>query len=103
MARIELQINSMRYQERIYIQNNNDAVRNKDILSFNMSSDMSIFEGPLFNVSGASKIDCTGITSSYVISTATIPLTFVFTANTAHRKRTKTPDNIILVKVIMYN
>jgi hypothetical protein len=55
----------MRYQERIYIQNNNDAVRNKDILSFNMSSDMS-FEGPLFNVSGASKIDCTGITSSYV-------------------------------------
>jgi hypothetical protein len=41
----------MRYQERIYIQNNNDAVRNKDILSFNMSSDMSIFEGPLFNVS----------------------------------------------------
>jgi hypothetical protein len=34
----------MRYQERIYIQNNNDAVRNKDILSFNMSSDMSIFE-----------------------------------------------------------
>jgi hypothetical protein len=71
----------MRYQERI--QNNNDAVRNKDILSFNMSSDMSIFESPLFNVSGASKIDCTGITSSYVISTGTtIPLTFVFTANT---------------------
>jgi hypothetical protein len=32
---------------------------------------MSIFEGPLFNVSGASKIDCTGITSSYVISTGT--------------------------------
>jgi hypothetical protein len=70
----------MRYQERIYIQNNNDAVRNK-VLSFNMSSDMSIFEGPLFNVSGASKIDCTGITSSYVHSYKTyLPLTFVFTA-----------------------
>lgn len=74
----------MRYQERIYIQNENGAVRNKDILNVNMSSDMCIFESPLFNLSGASKIDCTGTTgTSYVISTATtIPLTFQFTANT---------------------
>lgn len=74
----------MRYQERIYIQNDNSAVRNKDILNVNMSSDMCIFESPLFSLSGASKIDCTGTTgTSYVISTATtIPLTFQFTANT---------------------
>ena len=74
----------MRFQERIYIQNENGAVRNKDILNVNMSSDMCIFESPLFNLSGASKIDCTGTTgTSYVVSTATtIPLTFQFTANT---------------------
>ncbi len=74
----------MRYQERIYIQNDNSAVRNKDILNVNMSSDLCIFETPLFNLSGASKIDCTGTTgTSYVISTATtIPLTFQFTGNT---------------------
>lgn len=74
----------MRYQERIYIQNDSSAVRNKDILNVNMSSDMCIFETPLFNVSGASKLDCTGTTgTSYVITTGvTIPLTFQFTANT---------------------
>lgn len=75
----------MRYQERIYIQNANSAVRNKDILNVNMSSDMCVFDNPLFNVSGATKIDCTGSTSgsSYVISATTIPLTFDFTANTS--------------------
>lgn len=76
----------MRYQERIYIQNNNGAVRNKDIFNVNMSSDMCIFNQPLFNVIGASKIDCTGSTTptSYIISatTETIPLTFEFTGNT---------------------
>jgi len=74
----------MRYQERIYIQNSNEAVRNRDILNVNMSSDICIFEPPMFNLSGASKIDCTGNTgTTYVISSATtIPLTFQFTANT---------------------
>lgn len=74
----------MRHQEYIYIQNENGAVRNKDILNVNMSSDICIFESPLFNLSGASKIDCTGTTgTSYVVSTATtIPLTFQFTGNT---------------------
>ena len=48
----------MRYQERIYIQNNNSSVRNKDILNVNMSSDLCIFASPLFNLSGASKLDC---------------------------------------------
>lgn len=74
----------MRFQERIYIQNENGSVRNKNILNVNMSSDICIFESPLFNLSGASKIDCTGVTgTSYVVSTAsTIPLTFQFTANT---------------------
>lgn len=76
----------MRYQEPIYIQNDNGAVRNKDILNVNMSSDICVFESPKFSLSGASKIDCTGTTSgtSYVLSadTETIPLTFNFTANT---------------------
>jgi len=72
----------MRYQERIYIQNNNEAVRNRDILNVNMSSDICIFNNPTYTLSGASKIcpDSTG--STYVISTATtIPLTFNFTGN----------------------
>ena len=73
----------MRYQEPIYIQNENSAVRNKDILNVNMSSDMCVFEAPLFSVSGASKIDCTGSTgTTYVVTTATtIPLAFNFTGN----------------------
>ena len=77
----------MRYQEPIYIQNENGAVRNKDILNVNMSSDICIFESPQYSLSGASKIDCTGSTSgtSYIISanTQNIPLTFDFTANTS--------------------
>lgn len=77
----------MRYQEPIYIQNENGAVRNKDILNVNMSSDVCVFESPKYSLSGASKIDCTGSTSgtSYIISAATqnIPLTFDFTANTS--------------------
>jgi hypothetical protein len=74
----------MRYQERIYVQNGNSCVRNRAILNVNMSSDMCVFESPLFSVNGASKLDCTGTTgTSYVVSTATtIPLTFQFTANT---------------------
>ena len=76
----------MRYQERIYTQDNM-GVRNKDILNVNMSSDICVFQSPLFSVSGASKLDCsTGATSgtSYIISadTQSIPLTFDFTANT---------------------
>ena len=46
----------MRYQERIYIQNANEAVRNKDILNVNMSSDICVFKSPLYNLSGATKI-----------------------------------------------
>lgn len=77
----------MRYQERIYIQNENSAVRNKDILNVNMSSDICIFESPGFNLSGTTKIDCssgnTGTTGVYIISGATtIPVEFDFTANT---------------------
>ena len=77
----------MRYQERIYIQNQNSAVRNRSFNNFNMSSDMCVFNSPLYNISGATKIDCTGSTvtgATYIISanTQTIPLTFDFTANT---------------------
>jgi len=79
----------MRYQEPIYSQNENRGVRNKDILNVNMSSDICIFDSPLFSMSGASgisasKINCTGSTTQYVVSTATtIPLTFNFTGNTS--------------------
>ena len=75
----------MRYQELIYIQNQHSAVRNKDFVNVNMSSDISIFEAPLFTLSGTSKIDCSGVTTgnTYVITTETeIPFEFIFTANT---------------------
>ena len=75
----------MRYQERIYIQNNNSGLRNRNNVNFNMSSDICVFKAPLFNVIGATKINCTGITSgaTYMVSSAsTIPLTFDFTGNT---------------------
>lgn len=75
----------MRYQERIYIQNSHSGLRNRDNFIANMSSDMCTFNTPIFNLSGASKLDCTGATSgtSYVINTeTTIPLTFQFTGNT---------------------
>lgn len=77
----------MRYQDRIYIQNQNSVVRNRNYTNFNMSSDFCVFNNPLYNISGATKIDCTGTTTggTYIISasTETIPLTFQFTANTS--------------------
>lgn len=73
----------MRYQEPIYSQNENSGVRNKDIYNVNMSSDMYVFEAPVFTMSGASKIDCSGNSESHIISTeTTIPLGFGFTGNT---------------------
>jgi hypothetical protein len=75
----------MRYQQLTYIQNNNNAIRNKNILNVNTSSDISIFNPPSFNMTGATKLNCTGTTTgtTYVITSATtIPLTFNFTGNT---------------------
>ena len=58
----------MRYQQPIYIQNESSGVRNKDILNVNMSSDLCIFQAPVFSVSGASKIDCEcGCTGGYTL------------------------------------
>lgn len=48
----------MRYQDRIYIQNQNSEVRNRAINNFNFSSDLCVFNTPVFNVSGATKLDC---------------------------------------------
>lgn len=77
----------MRYQERIYIQNEYSGVRNRDISIFNMSSDICIFQNPEFSLTGTSKINCTGSTSgnTYIMSadTETIPLNFNFTGNTS--------------------
>lgn len=74
----------MRYQEPIYIQNESNGVRNRDILNVNMSSDVCVFANPQYSVSGASKIDCTGTTTSYIFSSTatTLPLEFNFTGNT---------------------
>lgn len=80
----------MRYQERIYPQTNVSALRNKDITIFNMSSDICIFNAPSYYVSGATKLDCAVLSAtsvsgySHIITgdSQTIPLTFVFTANT---------------------
>jgi len=69
----------MRYQERIYIQNENRAVRNKDMLNVNMSSDFCVFESPQFDVSGATKVQCgtlvtcelSGVSLSNMLTAAT--------------------------------
>ena len=68
----------MRYQERIYIQNENRAVRNKDILNVNTSSDFCIFKSPSFEVSAATKVQCgpvvcnlSGFSSENILSAAT--------------------------------
>ena len=74
----------MRYQELIYIQNEHSGVRNKDILNVNMSSDICIFDAPIISVSGASKINCTGSSTSYVIAEGTsIPIDFSFSGDIA--------------------
>ena len=48
----------MRYQERIYIQNQNSAVRNRGFNNFNMSSDICVFNNPLYNISGTTILNC---------------------------------------------
>jgi hypothetical protein len=70
----------MRYQERIYIQNENRAVRNKDILNVSTSSDFCVFQNPTFDISGATKVQCDDIVASFtgysftdILSGATTP------------------------------
>lgn len=53
----------MRRQENIYIQTNNSCIRNKDITNVNTSSDICVFNSPIFNISGATKI-MSGMTST---------------------------------------
>ena len=82
----------MSYQERIYAKCGFCAERNSTTRSVNMSSDLYIFNRPFYDISGATKIDCTtppnsGLTSGdtgvYIISNQTgITLNMVFTANT---------------------
>lgn len=76
----------MRYQQRIYIQNPNTCVRNKDIVNVSTSSDLCEFNKPSFTMTGADKIK-TGTTESddeiHIVSPSatTIDLTFTFTGN----------------------
>jgi hypothetical protein len=82
----------MSYQERIYGQCGLCPERNKTTPSVNMSSDIYVFNRPFYDVSGATKIDCTlppnsgltsGDTAVYIISSQTgITFDFIFTANT---------------------
>jgi hypothetical protein len=80
------------YQERIYGQCGLCPERNRTTPSVNMSSDIYVFNRPFYDVSGATKIDCTlppnsGLTSGdtgvYIISNEKyITVDFIFTANT---------------------
>jgi hypothetical protein len=75
----------MRYQNRIYIQNQNSCIRNKDIVNVTTSSDLFEFNKPTFTMTGADKIK-TGTTVTddevHIISSATtLDLTFSFTGN----------------------
>lgn len=75
----------MRYQNRIYIQTENNNVKNKIINIVNMSSDLCEFNKPTYNMSGATKI-LTGTTINdnnvHIINTGdTFDLTFSFEDN----------------------
>jgi hypothetical protein len=50
----------MRYQERIYEQTPYEGIRNKAVNNVNTSSDLCVFVSPVFVMSGASKLVCTG-------------------------------------------
>jgi len=75
----------MRYQERIYIQTASNAVRNKDNVNVNMSSDICIFDKPTFEMVDADKIKTPTYVSdsniNIVTTGDTIPLTFTFLTN----------------------
>ena len=96
----------MRYQERIYPQTNVSALRNRDINIFNMSTDICVFNAPSYYISGATILDCTVLSAtsvsgySYVITgeTETIPLGFVFTANTDSLNTANTSFNFRVFK-----
>jgi hypothetical protein len=76
----------MRYQEKIYIQNANGCVRNKDHVNISMSSDVCIFNQPTFIMTGADKISApiyVSDTEVHIIDEGetTLDLTFTFTGN----------------------
>jgi hypothetical protein len=48
----------MRHQERIYIQNENSALRNKKLPNVNGSTDLYVFTNPTYSLTGTSKINC---------------------------------------------
>ncbi len=56
----------MKYSERIYIQENTNCLRNKDIIKLRCSSDYCVFEEPLCIISGACKIVDVDINSECV-------------------------------------
>jgi len=82
----------MSYQDRIYGQCGLCPERNQTTRSINTSSDLYVFNRPAYDMSGATKIDCTtppnsGLTSGdtgvYILSGQTgITVDFIFTANT---------------------
>ena len=95
----------MRYQERIYIQNQNSAVRNRSFNNFNMSTDMCVFNSPLYNVSGTTKIDCCVCPSeiiphdTYSGNPVTLPTTYTGDCTDV----TSTMRNTINAAILEYN
>ncbi len=95
----------MSYQVPIYNQNGN-CDRNQTTPVVNTSSDICVFNMPVFTMSGASKIDCTGTTLTSG-STNVYPLTgqtnidvgFTFTGNTS----SLTGNTIFRFEVYKYN
>jgi len=91
------------YQDIIY-NSNGSCSRNKTTRLPNTSSDICIYEIPFFQMTGASKIDCTEVTSG---STNVYPLTgqteivldFTFTANT----KSLTGDTELNFEIYKYN
>lgn len=95
----------MRYQNRIYIQNPNRCVRNKDIVNVTTSSDLCEFSRPPFGMVGADKIK-TGTTVNddevHIIPTSgtTLDLTFSFSGD---NENFISGDTIFQYNIYKYN
>lgn len=73
----------MRYQELIYDRGGDGLTRNRVTSNVNMSSDISVFKTPIYNMLGASKIDCdlSSNDNVYINEGDTIPMEFIFVEN----------------------
>ena len=68
----------MRFQEKIYNRSGN-FLRNRDNYNVSMSSDICVFNSPLFNVSGATKIEYNFSNGGYFVISDETEIEFGFT------------------------